>query len=122
MSEEQVSLVTLRRGAAVELVDEEIRRALANIVDPNTDPEASREITLTLKLKPEKDRERVGINISVKSKLAPPASCSASIWVLSTKRGIFGVEDDPHQRGLFEDPTPASENVASFAKEHGGEK
>lgn len=119
---EKLSVTTLKRGSAIELIDEELARVLENIVDPNTDAEAVREVTLVLRFKPDEDRERVSLQIKVKSKMAPPTAASASIWVLHTKLGIVGVEDNPYQRALFEEPSTEADppgetgEVASFTR------
>ena len=45
-NEEKLTLSNLGNGAAVELFGIELRRVLKDVMDPNTDPKAVREITL----------------------------------------------------------------------------
>lgn len=54
--EEIVNLPGLARGAAVELWAEELKKVAANILDVNTDPKATREITLKATILPNEDR------------------------------------------------------------------
>ena len=77
--ENQVSLATLRKGSAIELVDEALQDVWANIRDANTDPKAERTVTLTLKFKPEANRMMTDVEIEVKSKLAHHAPVESKI-------------------------------------------
>src|SRR5438105_1285422 len=82
MSEEKyVSLETLGQGAAVELFDEELQKALANILDPNTKPTTTRAVTLTFTIKPDEDRSYGNCVIDVKSKLAPAKGVGLPIHI-----------------------------------------
>lgn len=67
---EDVTLVNLNNGAAVELFDLELRRVIENIEDENVKPDAVREITLKVTIKPNEDRDLAAVAISCKSKLA----------------------------------------------------
>ena len=44
---EQVTLATLRGGAAVEMFDAELQRVLENVLDPKWTPSASLKMTIT---------------------------------------------------------------------------
>lgn len=43
-----ISLATLNKGAAIELFEQELKRVIENIADPNVEPTAKRKITLTV--------------------------------------------------------------------------
>lgn len=43
-----------------------------NIMDPNTDPEKARKVTITLTFKPDKSRRHVKTSLGVNVALAPP--------------------------------------------------
>lgn len=97
----ELSLATLKGGAAVEMVDEAIKRLLENVVDPNTDATSKRKVTLVISLVPDKDREMLGVQLSVKMAMAPQATVNSVAYVAHTRDGVVAVEHDPKQPGLF---------------------
>ena len=125
MSSEQIeklSIATLRRGAAIELVDDALERILENINDPNTDAEEMRRVTLTVKVKPDRKREMMGIEVSISSKLAQPVAFSGTAYLIHTRDGLRAVENDPRQPGLFEESESDSDDgkVVEAAGDFGG--
>ncbi|WZL82658.1 hypothetical protein QBE53_05980 [Vallitaleaceae bacterium 9-2] len=66
-----ITLETLAGGALAEQFDEEMKKVLENINDPNTDPNAKRSITIKVTLKPDDARNMANIDASCKSSLAP---------------------------------------------------
>ena len=66
-----ITLATLGGGAAVEKFGRELEKVIENIKDPNTKPEAVREIVIKVKIAPDKDRSLGAISVSAASKLAP---------------------------------------------------
>ena len=83
----EVSLSNVGHGSAIELFDDELKAVLENIADPNTEPDAVRQVILTVKIKPTKERNNAQVLIEAKSKLAPNKSASASI-IISRKGKI----------------------------------
>jgi hypothetical protein len=79
--EQSVSLINLNGGAAVELFDDELQKAFDNIGDPNTKPDAVREVTLTVKLHPDEKRRYCDITIQAKSKTAPVRESSTMVFL-----------------------------------------
>lgn len=71
MDYEKVKLDNINAGAAMDLFEAELQKALVNIADENTSPTATREIKLVVKIKPGKDRQSAGTEIQCTSKLAP---------------------------------------------------
>ena len=72
-TQEKLTIVSLASGAAIEAVDDEIRRVIENILDPNCDPAKRRTVTLELVFAPTKDnRNLFGVSIQAKSKIVPP--------------------------------------------------
>lgn len=69
-SEESLNLNNIGEGAANELFDIELLRVLKDILDPNTDATAQREITLKVAFKPDEDRDLGATGIKITSKLA----------------------------------------------------
>ena len=67
----QLSLGSIGGGVAEEKFSEEPQKVLDNIVDPNTEEKAVREITIKVKLKPNGTRSHIDIFVSSASKLGP---------------------------------------------------
>lgn len=97
-----VSLVTLNQGAAVELFDNEMKKLLDNIADPQTSAEVAREIQLTVKVKPAESREQAAVQLTIKSKLAPQKPASASLFFGRVEGQRVAVQTDPNQGKLFD--------------------
>jgi hypothetical protein len=66
-----VSLENLKAGGVIQLFQEELDKVLANIMDPNTEPEKVREVILRVLIKPDPDRSSAKVAIVPSSKLAP---------------------------------------------------
>jgi len=104
MAIKSITLTNFGGGAAVEKFDAELTRALSNIADLNTDPKATRTITLIFKLKPDQNRQKIEMSISSKTSLAADD--------VYTTQGWFGVNketgqlellgSDPKQQSFFE--------------------
>ena len=69
-AEEKINLSNLGDGAANELFERELDRVLKDILDPNTEATAQREINLKLLFKPDDERDLGATGIKVSSKLA----------------------------------------------------
>jgi hypothetical protein len=78
---EKMSIATLRDGAGIQLIDEELNRVWENILDTNTDATKAREVVFKIKLVPDKTRETVDLILSVDSKLAPCKSEEARVTI-----------------------------------------
>jgi hypothetical protein len=65
------NILDIGNGMVSELANDELKKVLANIVDPNTDYKKMRKITLELKFKPNEDRSQITIEVSSKNSLAP---------------------------------------------------
>jgi hypothetical protein len=74
--EEIVNLPGLARGAAVELWAEELKKVAANILDVNTDPKATREITLKATIQPNEDRTNAMVAPPTRSRRRSPSTRS----------------------------------------------
>ena len=91
-------------GAVPEQFEHEMRRILANIADPNTDPEAKRSLTLEFKFTPSPDRKAAVVSFMCKSKVAGVQGVAGSIFM---SKGLAYTED-PRQTALFAKQEPAS--------------
>jgi len=69
-SDDKLSLQNLGNGAATELFEKELDRVLKDIMDPNTEATAAREINLKVVFKPDEERDLGATGIKVTSKLA----------------------------------------------------
>jgi metal-sulfur cluster biosynthetic enzyme len=69
--EKIIDLSSFANGAVAERLNYEISRVLENIVDPNTDPNKVRKLTLTLNFKADDKRDLTNVSIVAKPTLAP---------------------------------------------------
>ena len=67
----ELSIVTMNEGGVVKQVDMHLRKIAADILDVNTDAEATRMLTVKILIKPNKKRQSGLANVKVSSKLAP---------------------------------------------------
>jgi hypothetical protein len=116
MQHGDMNLATLGGGAAIEKFQDELARVVANILDPNTETNAKREIVLRVVFRPVKDRSRPVVEAAVavyaSSKLAPPVAFATRAFV-GVHQGVAIVcEDNPAQltlEALMPDPTKVAE-------------
>lgn len=96
----EVSLVNLGNGAAVELFTEELGKVLQNIADPNTPWKETRVIDLRVKVTPSSE-ERSGafVEISAGSKLAHNKPFATHVLV-----GIDGQEIKAYENAPAKQP------------------
>lgn len=99
---DEVSLTTIKGGAAVEKFDYILSQVLENIDDLNTEADAVRSITLTVKLKPSPDRDEVAYVIDVKGRLAPPKSDGGVMYVGRRQGALVAVDYNPKQPDMFD--------------------
>lgn len=93
---EKVSLSSLARGAAIERFDDEFRRVLENIIDPNTGS-GKRSVTVTVTLKPEDDKCSAKVSIECKSKLQGAESVGTMIFLGRSQGRAAAMEHNPEQ-------------------------
>jgi hypothetical protein len=98
----EVRLETLAGGAAPERFQRAWEELLENIQDPNTDPQAVREVALRVRVKPTKDRDAGALTLAVTSKLAALAPMVDTIYMGRKHGRLVAVARDPRQRGLFD--------------------
>jgi len=75
----KLDMKTLNNGAASELFERGLAQVLANIGDPNTDPEKVRKIVVMFELKPTKTREAAASRLAMKVSLADVKSLDGSV-------------------------------------------
>jgi hypothetical protein len=96
---ERVSLDNLGRGAAIERFDDELRRVLENILDPNTTI-AKRSVTLKVTIKPDEERALCQVDVDCKSSMAPVRPFKTNMFVGRDSHGVIATEHNPNQMRL----------------------
>lgn len=82
MAKEIMTLATICDGAVQERVNRALQKISENILDPNTDPDKKRSLTLTLTFKPSgDDREDVTVDVAVGTKLAPETGLKTQLFL-----------------------------------------
>lgn len=72
---------TMAGGAFLEAVDYALEKALANVLDPNTDAKKPRKITATITIRPDANRDMGNLSFEVKESLAAPVPVETSIII-----------------------------------------
>lgn len=104
MNEQFVNVETIAEGAVLALGNEELEKVLQNIGDPNTDPEAVREITIRIAIKPDDSRELAAVQVQAKCKLAPHKPAGTAIYLGKKGGRVVAVDSNPRQAGIFDTP------------------
>jgi hypothetical protein len=99
---EELSIATLLGGAVIERINDELAKLSMNVVDPNTQATAKREVNVKICVKPEKDRSMGAVEIAVTSKLAPADKMGTRLFISLTKAGPVMTEYNPNQLQLPE--------------------
>ena len=89
-----LKIETLYGGGAVERLQEEIQRVIANICDPNTPAKKARKIKLELVVKPNEQRNMAEVVVNTSSTLCPPEPLEPA----STSATIPGPAKSPRRR------------------------
>lgn len=94
----RLSLTNIGNGVAEELFMEELTKVLDNIVDPNTEEKAIREIMVKFKFKPNGTRSHVDIFVSSVSKLGPTKAYPTKAFIGRREDGTGeAYEHNPEQ-------------------------
>lgn len=101
---EQVSLANLMRGAAAERFREALESVAANVMDPETEATATREIVVKVKFKPGDNRHEVATSVSTATKLAPPKALGGTLFMGQRGGEVSIVSQDVQQRDMFTAP------------------
>ena len=101
MTEEKLSLVNIRGGAAVEMFDIALQKVLENIHDINTTEDA-REITLKVKIKPlPENRSIIMYSIACPTKTCGQEPVKGTADLNTDTGHLVAVDRIPKQEGLF---------------------
>lgn len=96
----EVTLETLGNGLVGELFAHELAKVLENIDDSNTDPEATRKVTIDVIFKPAKSREAASVIVAVKSKLAGVEPAETLVHLSRERNRLVALAADPNQEEL----------------------
>lgn len=102
LDEKSVRIEGLMEGGMVERGNKALAQVIANIFDPNTEPNAVREVNIKLKFKPIVDgrRDTVNCTIHVTPKLAPPAPIGTNVLLGKKGTTVGAYENNPNQLRL----------------------
>jgi hypothetical protein len=105
---EEVNLLNIAGGAAVEVFDRLMQEALRNIADPATEAEAKRKIVIEVSLEPNEDRTALISSVQGHANLAKLRQVPTTIYASAhAKNGRYvAYEHDPKQSGLFDHEAP----------------
>ena len=96
--DEQLSLINLANGGAMELFEDALGKAIENIKDPNTEAAAKRKIVLTVTIKPVDDERReCRVVVEAKTTLAAPMGVGGTIAVGIRRGQPIAVATDTRQ-------------------------
>lgn len=99
-----IRLATLANGGLAERFEDALQRLLQNIQDPNTDPKATRKLSVVLTWKPDKERATAGVGVEVKLSLADHEGLATTVFMGFDGQRVVAKEQEIQQGRLFEDP------------------
>lgn len=76
-----ISLDRLCGGAVLERSTLALQQIARNIMDPNTDPEKARTLTIKMTFKPDESRKSIALKVDTNIKLAPPVADSTLLLI-----------------------------------------
>ena len=107
-----MTLLTINGGECVNQFNDAIKEVIDNIWDPNTDPKATRKITLTLTLKPSMDRTTIDSIVQIKPTMAAQRTTEGQIFLDIVNSGeIRAITRNPNQNPLFKITADKKENA-----------
>lgn len=74
-----IDLNSFADGALFERVNIELKKAMENIADPNTDPKKARKITVTIALAGDSKRDVLNVKVQAKTALIPARELESKI-------------------------------------------
>lgn len=93
-----VTISTIANGALFELVDRELERVVADILDLNTEAEAKRSVSIKITIAPDKNRGFGVAMIEVSSSLGKPKPVGSTMF-FGRKNGKIVVLENATQQG-----------------------
>ena len=104
-----LKMENLAYGAVLEQANISLQRVLDNIVDPNTEAKAPREVQITVRIEPDEDRFTGKIRISTKEKLAGDKPINTVILINDVKgKGVASEYNSEYRLNFGEDDDSAN--------------
>lgn len=118
-NEEIMDINKLAGGAIQESIHYGLEEVFKNILDPNTEPEKARKLTITMELKPDESRQIIRTKTTCKTSLVPTNSITTQMLLGKEGEKIVATEllkHDPNQVSLDE-YGEASSKIINLNKE-----
>ena len=118
-NEEIIDINKLAGGAIQESIHYGLEEVFKNILDPNTEPEKARKLTITMELKPDESRQIIRTKTTCKTSLVPTNSITTQMLLGKEGEKIVATEllkHDPNQVSLDE-YEEASNKIINLNKE-----
>lgn len=71
----------LAGGGLMERISDEIQKAVANCLDPNTEAKKPRTVSMTMRITPNKERDMADVSCIVSSKLQPAEALETTLFI-----------------------------------------
>lgn len=101
MEPESITLSTICDGGVPEVFERELREVIANIADPNTNPEATRSLTIKFVFKPYEDRSGSHIGFTCKPGLQPVQMRKSQMFLSRHTGQLKAYAQDQRQVSMF---------------------
>lgn len=72
---------SLAGGGLVERISDEIQKAVANCLDPNTEAKKPRTVSMLMRITPNKERDMADVSCIVSSKLQPAEALETTLFI-----------------------------------------
>jgi len=109
------TLETLGQGVAAELFEAELKKVLANILDPNTKPTETRSITITVSIKPNDARDMANVKIQPRVKLSPINPFDTAIFLKQQGDQMYALVNNVSEQALPFEDEGRPENIVQMA-------
>lgn len=104
----EVNIGNLNNGKVVEAIHHAIEKVIANIRDPNTNPEQKRTLTLKLVWKPSRERDYAKVLAKVETNLAGLEPTEGSVHISGINGQVHAYIRDIAQDELFNEKQDAA--------------
>jgi hypothetical protein len=98
----KADLISICRGAAMELFQSALTQVNNNIKDPNTSADKKRKIVLSFEFAPYIDRSGGNVTVKVETKLSSHQGVDGSFYLRKTGAIVEAFTQDDRQMGIFD--------------------
>ena len=119
MEDEIMDINKLAGGAIQESIHFGLEEVFKNILDPNTEPEKARKLTIVMELKPDESRQVIRTKTTCKTSLVPTNSITTQMLLGREGEKIIATEllkQDPNQV-TFDECLEENEKIVKLNKE-----